>query len=151
MNAFSNKLGTTSAIIRGFLTRFILFWALLFGVTGVVPLAQTQDQPTSNTARSLPTPDAVVDIMGAKLNLSDDQKAQIKPIIVERRQQMQVLRQDTSLRPLQRKRRMKSIFNDSDKKIKAVLNDDQRKQYAQIERQLREEMKERMQNRGSSN
>jgi periplasmic protein CpxP/Spy len=124
---------------------------LIAAFTLAAPSARAQDQDSSASAQKLPSPDDIVDMMGTKLNLTDDQKAQIMPVIGERRQKLQDLRSDTSLRPFQKKRKMKSIFDDSDKKIKAVLNDDQKKQYAQIEQQMREQMKERMQNRRSSN
>ena len=125
--------------------------ALVAGIAMMPFSADAQDQESPAVTKKLPSPDEVVDVLGSKLNLSDDQKAQITPIIEERRQKLQALRSDTSMRPFQKKRKMKSIFDDSDKKIKAVLNDEQRKQYAQIEQQMREEMKERMQNRRSAN
>lgn len=51
------------------------------------------------------------------------------------------------MRPMQKKRKLKSIFEDSDKKIKALLNDEQKRQYAQVE----QEMRERMRNLGLAN
>lgn len=124
---------------------------LVAGFTWRASSAAAQDQESSANATKMPSPDEVVHLLGTKLNLSDNQKARIKPIIEERRQKLQTLRSDTSMRPFQKKRKMKSILDDSDKKIKAILNDDQRKQYAQVEQQMREQMKERRQNRGSSN
>jgi hypothetical protein len=44
-------------------------------------------------------------------------------------------------------REMKSIMSESDEKIKAVLTDDQRKKYAEIQQEMREEAKERRQAR----
>src|SRR5512146_1215486 len=92
--------------------------------------AQTQDTQQAGT-RQMPSPDDVVQRLGEKLNLSDDQKAQIKPIIADRQQKMQALRSDTSLRRGQKGRQMKSIMEDSDKKINAILTADQQKQYAE--------------------
>lgn len=88
--------------------------------------------------------------LAAKLNLSDDQKTKIAPIIADRQQKIQSLRADTSMRPMQKMRKMKGIFEDSDKKIEAVLNDEQKKQYVAMEQELRQQMRSRMQNRGSS-
>jgi len=96
------------------------------------------------------TPEQVVNTLAAKLNLTDDQKAKIQPVIADRQQKLAALKSDSSMRPMQKKRKLKSIFEDSDKKIKAVLNDEQKKQYTELEQQMREQMKERMQNRGSS-
>jgi Spy/CpxP family protein refolding chaperone len=124
---------------------------LVAGIAVVPFSADAQEQESPTVTKKLPSPDEMVDVLGSKLNLSDDQKAQIKPIIEERRQKLQALRSDTSMRPFPKKRKMKSIFDESDKKIKAVLNDEQKKQYAQIEQQMREEIKERVQNRDSAN
>jgi Spy/CpxP family protein refolding chaperone len=114
--------------------------------------AVAQDQSGSSAPAKMqpPSPDEVVDTLAAKLNLSDDQKTQIKPIIADRQQKLQTLRSDTSMRPMQKMRKMKGIFDDSDKKIEAVLNDQQKQQYIQMEQQMRQEMRERMQNRGAS-
>jgi hypothetical protein len=97
----------------------------------------------------MPSPDEAVDRLGSKLNLSEDQKAQIKPIIVDRREKLAALQSDGSMRRRKKAREMKSIVEASDKKINALLNDDQKKQYAEIEQQMREQMKARMQNRNN--
>ena len=46
---------------------------------------------------------------------------------------------------------MKSIMEDSDKKMNAVLNDDQRQKYKEIEDQMREQAKARWHDRNSQN
>lgn len=91
----------------------------------------------------------MVQRLGEKLNLSDDQKARIKPIIADRQKKMQALRSDTSLRRGQKWRQMKSIMKDGDKKINAILTPDQQKQYADLEQQMKERRQTRRQNRGS--
>jgi protein CpxP len=91
-----------------------------------------------------PSPDQVVDMLGTKLGLSDAQKSQIRPIIADRQQKIAALRADTSLRRGKRLRDMKGVLNDSDQKIKAVLDDRQWVQYTQIEQQMREEFRQRM-------
>lgn len=122
--------------------------ALAFGLLLVATIASpapAQDQQTSIEGRTPPSPTQVVNFLGNKLNLTDDQKSQILPIIADRQQKMQALRADTSMRPLQKKRKMKAILSDSDKKINAVLNNEQKKQYAQIEEQMRQRRQEQMQ------
>jgi protein CpxP len=107
--------------------------------------SRAQDQGPSATVQQPPSPDEMAELLAKKLNLSDDQKAQISPIIAERQQSLRGLRADTSMRPRQKRRKVKSIFEDSDKKINAMLNEDQRKEYAELEQQMRAQMKERMQ------
>jgi len=128
-----------------------LILALFTGLALATPSARAQDQDSSDTSEQRLTPEAVVNGLATKLNLSDDQKTQITPIIADRQQKLRDLASDTSMRPLKKKREMKSILSDSDKKIEAVLNDDQRQQYKQTEEQMREQAKDRMQNRNSSN
>lgn len=130
---------------------------LLAGLLSPVVLVSrttAQDPPPATqpqtTARQAPSPDEVVNTLASKLNLSEDQKAQIKPIIADRQQQIADLRADTSLRPRQKVQKIKGIFAESDKKINAVLNDQQKEQYAQMEQQMRDQMRARAQNRGSA-
>lgn len=111
-----------------------------------------QDQsPAATTGRQPMDPDEVVDMLAAKLNLTEDQKAGIKPIIADRQQKLRDLREDTSSRPMQRMRKAKKIVEDSDKKIEPILNDQQKQQYAQIKEQMRQQARTRMQNRGAGN
>jgi hypothetical protein len=117
------------------------------GVAGMAAPAYGQEAAAG--AKQMPSPDEVVDRLGSKLNLSEDQKALIKPIIMDRREKLAALQSDGSMRRRKKAREMKSIVEASDKKINALLNDDQKKQYAEIEQQMREQMKARMQNRNN--
>ena len=132
------------------LVTMIVNGALAMGLAAASIPARAQDQEAQSQAsgvRQIPSPDDVVQRLGEKLSLSDDQKAQIKPIIAERQQKMEALRSDSSLRRGQKGRKMKSIMEDSDKKIDAILTPEQQKQYAELKQQMKEQMKERRQNR----
>lgn len=111
--------------------------------------ATAQPQPTAQNQSSaladLPSPADVADMMAQKLALTDDQKNQIEPILADRRAKMAALFNDSSLRRYQRMRQAKQIMDDSDKKINALLTPDQQKQYAELEKQMRDKMRERMQ------
>ncbi len=72
-----------------------------------------------------------------RLSLSDDQVAQIKPILADRFQQMQNLRADTSLTQQDRHAKARAIMQDSNSKIEAVLNDTQKQQFEQMLAQRR--------------
>lgn len=111
----------------------------------VASTAQAQDQDTNAAAgmHQGRTPDQVVAALASKLNLTDDQKTQIKPIIEDRQQKLEALRSDPSMRRMQRARKAKSIFEESDKKINAILNDQQKQQYAQLEAQMKQRMRDR--------
>ena len=89
-------------------------------------------------------PDEQLARMTTRYSLTAEQQDQVKPILVSQQHQMQGLRQDTTLSREDRTAKMQSIRTDSNTKIKAVLNDDQKKQFDQ--NQLR--MQRRMQQQG---
>jgi Spy/CpxP family protein refolding chaperone len=139
--------------------KVIAVTVLSFNLVGS-QLAMAQQQPTQppdnqsipsesvpETKGGWPTPEESVNRMNSKLNLSDDQKAKITPIIADRQNQMRALMADTSSRRLQKAQKAKSIMSDSDKKIEAVLTKDQKKTYAQVKEEMREQMRGRMQSR----
>jgi Spy/CpxP family protein refolding chaperone len=88
-------------------------------------------------------PDQQVARMTKRYNLSADQQAQIKPILANQQQQMQALRGDSSLSRDDRMAKMKGIREDSSTKIQAILNDTQKKQYAEDQQRMQERMQER--------
>src|SRR6202167_5932213 len=88
------------------------------------------------------SPDEQVARMTKRYNLSSDQQAQIKPILANQQQQMQALRQDSSLSREDKMAKMKSIRDDSSSKIQAVLNDTQKQKFAQDQQRRQERMQE---------
>ena len=135
--------------------------ALCFTTLPSLPAQQAAAPPSGNqqipsqtvpeTSGSWPTPEEAVARMSNKLNLSEDQKARITPIIADRQTQMRALMADSSGRRLQKARKAKSIMSDSDKKIEAVLTKDQKKTYEEMKEERRETMRSRMQQRNDSN
>jgi periplasmic protein CpxP/Spy len=109
-----------------------------------------QTSASGATAPQMRSPDQVVERMNEKLNLTDQQKAQITPIIAERQQKMLALRADTSERRPARARNMKGIMHESDEKIEAVLNPDQKRKYEAMEQQMRAQAKQRMEQQRQS-
>ncbi len=67
-----------------------------------------------------------------KLNLSEGQVAQLKPILAAQRQQMQALRADTSQTVQDYQAKAKAIRQDTNAKIEALLDDTQKQQYEQM-------------------
>ena len=90
-------------------------------------------------------PDEQVAHMTKRYNLSSDQQTQIKPILVGRQQQMQALRQDSSLSREDKMAKMKSIRDDSSTKIQAILNDSQKQKYTEDQQKMQDRMQQRMQ------
>jgi periplasmic protein CpxP/Spy len=96
------------------------------------------------TPRFLP-PEQVVQFLANKLSLSDEQKTAITPLILERQAKMKEALAENNAGTQQRRREVMGIFSDSDSKIKALLNPDQQQKYAEVERQVIEQMKQRAQ------
>jgi periplasmic protein CpxP/Spy len=88
------------------------------------------------------SPDQQVARMTKRYNLSSDQQAQIKPVLANQQQQMQALRQDSSLSREDKMAKMRSIREDSSSKIQALLNDSQKQKFAQDQQRRQEHMQE---------
>jgi periplasmic protein CpxP/Spy len=127
-----------------------------FGLGVLAAAPQTQDQ--SNTEQHKESrhkrqadPQQQVNRLGKRLKLTDDQKNQILPILTDRQQQMKNIHEDTSLSQQDRRAKMRSLWEDSNAKIKAVLNDDQKQKYDQMQQQRRDQMQEHRQDRAQNN
>ena len=134
------------------LGRIALSGILATGLTlGSAAAFAQQDSPAPPDAaqqggyghRQPPTPDEQVARMTKRYNLSADQQAQIKPIIADQQQKMMALRGDSSLSRDDKMAKMKSIHEDSNTKIQAVLNDTQKAQFAQDQQKMQERMMQR--------
>ena len=88
--------------------------------------------------------------MAKKLGLTADQQAKIEPILADRDQQVQTLRANATLAPSDRKAQLRSVVQDSDSKIEALLNDTQKQQYEQL-KQSRHAKRQQRQSDAPSN
>jgi protein CpxP len=135
------------------LGRIALSGILATGLTlGSAAAFAQQDSPAPPDAaaqqggyghRQPPTPDEQVARMTKRYNLSADQQTQIKPIVADAQQKMMALRQDSSLSRDDKMAKMKSIREDSNTKIQAILNDTQKQQFAQDQQRMQERMQQR--------
>ena len=116
--------------------KVILFLGALLSA-GTLIAQQDPDQApapaTPATAQQhAPNPNKQAKHLAKELSLTQDQVAQIEPILADRSQQMQSLRADTSVTPRDRRAKARAIQQDSKAKIEAVLNDTQKQQYEQM-------------------
>lgn len=108
------------------------------------PAQPDQAQPQPNQAqpappmRHAPNPHRQARHLAKALGLSRDQVAQIEPILADRIQKMQTLRNDASVSPRDRRAQMRQIMQDSNSRIEAVLNDQQKQQFEQMQAARRE-------------
>ena len=92
-------------------------------------------------------PDRQLAHMTKTLNLSADQQAQIKPILVDRQQKIQALRQDQTLSQQDRHSKIMAIRQDTRTRLEATLNDQQKQQLDE----MRAKMQARHQHMGGPN
>ncbi len=74
-------------------------------------------------------PDEQVRHLTRELNLTSDQQAQVRQVIEQRDAQVAQLRTNTAVTGPQRREQMKSIWMDSDTKVRAVLTDEQKQKF----------------------
>jgi hypothetical protein len=113
----------------------------------VLAQAPTNQTPAANAPQAAPAqpgnshrnfdPNKQAVRLGKRLSLSDDQVAQIKPILADRFQQMQTLRADTSLSEQDRHAKVRAIMQDSNSKIESLLNDTQKQQFEKMQAERR--------------
>jgi periplasmic protein CpxP/Spy len=84
------------------------------------------------------SPDQQLEHLSKALNLTDDQKSQIKPILEDRQKQMESLRSDSSLSPEDRRSKARSLMQDSNAKLRAVLTDEQKTKFDEMQSRMRE-------------
>lgn len=75
----------------------------------------------------------------SRLNLTDAQKAQIKPILKDAREKVKALRADATLTPEQKKTQARAVRKETREKVAALLTPDQREKA----RALRDEAQEK--------
>lgn len=85
-----------------------------------------------------------VEMMKERLNLSAEQEEKIKAIFEERGEKMAKARDESGDDRSAMRETMGKIFRETDEKVIAVLNDEQKEEY----KKMQEEMRERMRQRG---
>ena len=88
------------------------------------------------------SPDEQLKRMTKDLNLTADQQAKIKPILVDERKKMEDARNDTSTDRQTMRQKMMQIRQDTNDQVRALLDDKQKEKFDKQE----QERQERMQN-----
>ena len=118
-----------------------VFSFILAGVCAAgLALAEPQQQQRG--------PEHRMEMLSKRLNLTADQQAKLLPIITDRQQQMRAIFQDSSISREDRMAKLKAIRKDSNTKIEAVLTDQQKQNFEQLQQEMRQRAHER---RGSVN
>lgn len=83
----------------------------------------------------------------ADLNLRDDQKIEVEKILKESQEQMQAIRNNSGGDRRQMFQEMRTLTQETDNKLKTILDDEQYKIYETFKEKQREQMRSQMQNR----
>jgi periplasmic protein CpxP/Spy len=83
--------------------------------------------------------------MSKELNLTDDQKAKLKPILADEGKQMQSVKEDTTLSQDQKRDKMKEIRQKTDSQVNDILTPDQQKKYADLKAEQQQKMRQQKQ------
>jgi hypothetical protein len=117
-------------------TLLLVALPLLVGVLlSVLALGQAsgsvdaQPQPQAPLRRRTITMDAQVKRFAESLDLSETQQSEVKKILEFRQQQTRRIRLDESLSGAERISRIRGLQDSTVARIRAVLNDDQKKKY----------------------
>jgi Spy/CpxP family protein refolding chaperone len=105
-------------------------------------LAQAQTQTDMSQAGLDPETQAKVEKrlkhISSELNLSEDQKTQIKPIVQKECQQLKALDKDTSMSADQKQAKEQKIRQDAKADIATILTPDQQRKLASMKEQPQE-------------
>jgi periplasmic protein CpxP/Spy len=132
-----------------FASRFALL-ALAVSAVTLAPAAFAQDSTPAGSSstqssapqHAAPDPQKQAARLTKRLGLSDDQSSKITTILQNQQQQLTAARGDSSLSKQDLRAKLRSIRQDTDTQINAVLTPAQQTQYSSMKQQ----MKERMQN-----
>jgi len=85
--------------------------------------------------------------MATALQLTPQQKQQVRPILMEEAPKLTALKNNTSLGPLQKAMQMRQIADATDAKLKPILTPSQYQTWQQMRAQERQQMMQKMENR----
>jgi len=110
------------------------------------PQSQTAPQSQPAPSQTAPSGDAAQGRAPAQsqdndnpLNLTDEQKAKLQPIIADENKQMDAVRSDTSLTTDQKIQKANQIRSDASPKIRAVLTPEQLQKLAQLQEKAKQQ------------
>lgn len=122
----------------GFVLRLFAVAVLL--TFGVALLAQSEPQATQGGRHRpmMQTPEQRLDRMAKNLDLTDDQKTKIKPILENETEKRKALMEDSSMSREDRRAKFMELQQKTTEDIKAVLNPDQQKKFDEMRSRMME-------------
>jgi Spy/CpxP family protein refolding chaperone len=123
---------------------------LSFIIAGLCAASVALAEPQQQSGPHEKGPGHRMEMLSKRLNLTADQQAKLAPIFTERRAQVRAILQDSSLSREDRMAKMQTIRKDSNAKIEALLTDEQKQNYEQLQQQMRQRAHQRREG-GASN
>ncbi|MGH9431200.1 MAG: Spy/CpxP family protein refolding chaperone [Terriglobia bacterium] len=105
--------------------------------------------PANGHRRGMQGPERQLARLTRQLNLTQDQRDKIKPVLQDQHKQMMALRQDTSLSREQRRAKFMELRKSTRQQIQANLTPDQVTKFQQMEQRREQRMKAWQQKHGA--
>ena len=99
-----------------------LIWSVGAGIRNI---------QTSDSERDKAVVQRIQEI-SAELNLTDEQKEKIRPILIKEAPKVKAIREDTSMLRLQKLAKLRAILNDTNAQLKPILTAEQAKKLQKI-------------------
>ena len=112
------------------------------------PLPQAAQHPGGHHGPGMMGPEQELGWLSDKLQLTDDQKAKIKPLIEDEHKQLKALREDTSLSREEKHAKFRQIHTSTYDQIRSLLTEPQQATLKQMEEQREQRMKARQEKGG---
>lgn len=118
---------------------------MIFALTAVAQQPTTSAGDSAKSVSSsdhavVPTPEEQLTFLTGKLDLTDRQRKRIEPALQELHDATEKLVQDETLSRDERLSKVRECRQNADKKIRALLNDDQKKKLDQVEHEPHPEL-----------
>ena len=113
---------------------------LLFALAAVARQNTTSSDMHGAQGGGVPTVEKHLKVLTEKLDLTGDQQAKIKPILQELHDGTQKVMKDESMSREERLGNVRACREKADKKIREILNDDQKKKLDQLEQEPHPEL-----------
>jgi len=112
---------------------------LLAGQTYPAPQTPPQGHEAMGAAAS--SPETHLQMLTEKLNLTDEQRAKLRPILQDQAQQLKAVHDDTSLSAEQKHAKKKAIHESVHEQINGVLTSEQQAKFKQMKQEAMEKHK----------
>ncbi len=130
---------------RSNLAIFLAAAVLMFSLSALAqdPQGPGEGGRGDRGGRRMPSVEDQTKDLATTLKLSDDQTKQVRVILQDQQDQRQKLMQDQSLSFEEKMPKMRELHETASGKIRALLTDDQKKQYDEMEKERQERRQHR--------